>query len=180
MLTACPSCTRDGEDRALTTDVGRPEPPGPLEPPGPRGPPGPPDGGRIATAVVPPRTGRALGRLVVAGSAVGFLTGLFGVGGGFVIMPALTLGLGLSLPTAIGTSLAVIVGNAVVALGFRGLGSVDWGVAVPFALTMIVGTTVGSLVAARVPARRALHGFALLLIAVALANAAAAAIALTG
>ena len=43
--------------------------------------------------------------ILAAGTAVGFLTGLFGVGGGFVIVPALTLALGLSMPLAIGTSL---------------------------------------------------------------------------
>jgi uncharacterized membrane protein YfcA len=68
---------------------------------------------------------------------VGFLTGLFGVGGGFVIVPALTLALGLPMPVAIGTSLAVIVGNAAVALGFRSLDAVDRHIAVAFTLTML-------------------------------------------
>ncbi len=43
----------------------------------------------------------------LAGTVVGFLTGLFGVGGGFVIVPALALGLKLPMPEAIGTSLLV-------------------------------------------------------------------------
>jgi uncharacterized protein len=151
MLTACPSCTREGEDDALTAETAEP-----LR-----------TGGRRTSA-----------RIVVAGSAVGFLTGLFGVGGGFVIVPALTLGLGLPLPTAIGTSLTAVAGNAVVALGFRGLGAVDWHIAGPFALTVLAGTAAGSLLAGRIPARRALHGFAVLLVAVALANGIAAALAL--
>ena len=50
--------------------------------------------------------------LLAMGAAVGFLSRMFGVGGGFVIVPALTLALSMSMPVAIGTSLAVIVGNA--------------------------------------------------------------------
>ena len=50
---------------------------------------------------------------------VGFLTGLFGVGGGFVIVPALALALGLPMPEAIGTSLLVIAINSAVALTTR-------------------------------------------------------------
>jgi uncharacterized membrane protein YfcA len=175
MLTACPSCTRVGEERVLAASaastIG-----------------GTDDGGRTATAravasvqrLVGPISGASLARLVVAGTAVGFLTGLFGVGGGFVIVPALTLALGLSMPVAIGTSLVVIVGNAAVALGFRGLESVDWSLAVPFTATMLVGSLVGSLVAHRLPPERSLHAFASLLVLVAIANGIAAATALAG
>jgi uncharacterized membrane protein YfcA len=119
-------------------------------------------------------------RVVGAGTAVGFLTGAFGVGGGFVVVPALTLVLGLSMPVAIGTSLAVVAGNAAVALAIRGVGAVEWDVAVPFTATMLVGSLVGGLVAHRLPARRSLQAFAALLVAVAVANGAAAAFALVG
>lgn len=44
---------------------------------------------------------------------VGFLTGLFGVGGGFLIIPALVLLLGLPMTVAVGTSLVIIVINSV-------------------------------------------------------------------
>ena len=116
----------------------------------------------------------------MAGTAVGFLTGLFGVGGGFVIVPALTLGLGLSLPAAIGTSLAVIVGNDAVALAFRGTGAVDWSVALPFTVTMLAGTWRGPCSRLACPRGRALQAFAVLLVAVALANGAAALVAVMG
>jgi uncharacterized membrane protein YfcA len=169
MLTACPSCTREGEETAIAEE--RPAPPAAST-----------SGGtsQVLAPARPTATARSLGRLVLAGSVVGFLTGLFGVGGGFVIVPALTLGLGLSLPVAVGTSLAVIVGNAAVALGFRGVDAVDWDIAVPFAATMLIGTAVGSAVATRLPARRSLHAFAILLVAVAVANGAAAIVALVG
>lgn len=60
----------------------------------------------------------ALGVSLAAGSAVGFLTGLLGVGGGFLIVPAIALLMRCSLYTAVGTSLAVIAVNS--AAGFAG------------------------------------------------------------
>jgi uncharacterized membrane protein YfcA len=203
MLTACPSCTREGDERAVEDAAladgpaaapsavaqgghvaggvphsgGAPVPEAAVVTPALA--PGERDGATPAT-LASRIDARSLARLVVAGTAVGFLTGLFGVGGGFVIVPALTLGLGLSLPTAIGTSLAVIVGNSAVALTFRGTGAVDWSVALPFTITMLAGTAAGALLASRLPARRALHAFAVLLVAVALANGAAALVAVVG
>ena len=149
MLTACPSCTRVGE-QAVAGDQGSARSIDPL----------------------------GVLRIVAAGMVVGFLTGLFGVGGGFVIVPALTLALGMSMPDAIGTSLAVIVGNAAVALGFRGLDAVDWAIAVPFTATMLIGSAVGATFSHRLPAERSLRAFAALLVLVALANGIAAAVAL--
>jgi uncharacterized protein len=135
-----------------------------------------------ATADPPPATAHrergAVIRVVIAGSVVGFLTGLFGVGGGFVIVPALTLALGFPLPAAIGTSLVVIAGNAVVALGFRGLDAVEWDIAVPFTATMLAGGLVGAAIAHRLPMKRSLQAFAGLLVAVAIGNGIAAAAAL--
>ncbi len=153
MLTACPSCTRVGEEEALAAD-GEPD----------RRDPG-------LTGVV---------RVVLTGTLVGFITGLFGVGGGFVIVPALTLALGLNMAQAIATSLVVIVGNALVALGFRGLDAVDWELALPFTATMVVGSYVGSRVAHRLPPAASLRAFASLLVLVAVGNAVAAGAALWG
>ncbi|MFP5431472.1 MAG: TSUP family transporter, partial [Gammaproteobacteria bacterium] len=48
-------------------------------------------------------------RLLLAGAVTGLLSGLFGVGGGFVIVPMLVLISGLAMPQAVATSLAVIV-----------------------------------------------------------------------
>lgn len=55
----------------------------------------------------------------VLGRWSGFLTGLLGVGGGFIIVPALTLLLGLEMSTAVGTSLVIIVINSVSPHTFR-------------------------------------------------------------
>jgi len=178
MLTACPTCTKVGEAGAVASASGSPvhvETSASMV--GIEGGPG-------STVVVAPSQTlasgrlRAVSRVVAAGSVVGFLTGLFGVGGGFVIVPALTLALGLTLPVAIGTSLVVIAGNAAIALGFRGVESVDWGVAIPFTATMLVGSTLGAAIADRLPPTRSLQAFAALLVAVAIGNGIASAAAL--
>ena len=61
---------------------------------------------------------RSPARLLAQGLAVGLFTGLIGAGGGFLIVPALALWAGLPMPTAVGTSLLVIVMNS--AAGFAG------------------------------------------------------------
>ncbi len=66
-------------------------------------------------------------KVIVAGTIVGLLTGFFGVGGGFVIVPALVLALGFTMPEAVGTSLLVISINSAVALTTRlQAGSIEW------------------------------------------------------
>ena len=88
-------------------------------------------------------------KVLVAGSVVGVLTGFFGVGGGFVIVPALVLALGFTMPDAVGTSLIVITVNSVVALSTRlPGGSVEWSVIIPFAVASLIGVFVGSRLAA--------------------------------
>lgn len=84
-------------------------------------------------------------KVVVAGTIVGLLTGFFGVGGGFVIVPALVLALGFTMPEAIGTSLLVIAINSAVALTTRlQAGSVEWGTVIPFTIASLLGVVVGS------------------------------------
>jgi len=84
-------------------------------------------------------------RLLFDGFLVGGLTGLVGVGGGFLIVPALTLLVGLPMQAAIGTSLLVIVMNAV-----AGLSGYANHVALDVSLTVIVtgGAVFGSLLGA--------------------------------
>jgi uncharacterized membrane protein YfcA len=84
-------------------------------------------------------------KVVLAGSFIGLLTGFFGVGGGFVIVPALVLALGFSMPDAVGTSLIVIAVNSTVALATRlPSGSVEWGTVIPFTIASLIGVFVGS------------------------------------
>lgn len=129
-----------------------------------------------------PSRAAAAVRVILAGTGVGLLTGLFGVGGGFVVVPALVLALGFTMPQAVGTSLLVIVVNAVVALGGRaGTGvEFEWAVIVPFTLSAAAGVLVGSRVADKVPAERLTRWFVALLVGVALYTAASSAVALAG
>lgn len=110
-------------------------------------------------------TGATVGRVIGAGLIVGFLTGFFGVGGGFVIVPGLVFALGYSMPTAVGTSLLVIAINSAGALLARiGGATFDWAVIVPFTAAAIVGSLAGKRVADRVPAAGLTRGFVVLLL----------------
>jgi uncharacterized membrane protein YfcA len=101
-------------------------------------------------------------KIVTAATAVGLLTGFFGVGGGFVIVPALVLALGFEMPAAVGTSLLVIAINSAASLAARLGGHVhlDWPLLAVFAVA-------GNRVACRVDASRLTAAFAVLLAAVA-------------
>ena len=100
------------------------------------------------------------------GLAGGTLAGLFGVGGGIVFVPALTLGLGLSQLSAEATSLAAIV--PVVAVGsFRQhrSGLVEWRSAAIIGLCSLAGVLAGAEIALRLPEstlRRAFAAFLLI------------------
>ena len=82
-----------------------------------------------------------LPKAIATGAVVGFLTGLLGVGGGFLIVPALTLVLGLPMALTVGTSLVIIVINS--AAGFAAhLGDlqIDWAVTAAFAVTAMAAS----------------------------------------
>jgi uncharacterized membrane protein YfcA len=108
---------------------------------------------------------RATGRLILQGLAVGGFTGLIGAGGGFLIVPALTLWAGLSMRAAVGTSLFVIVLNTMA--GFAGYLShveVNYALIGAVAVVAIAGSFVGSRLANQInPAslRRAFAVFVL-------------------
>jgi uncharacterized membrane protein YfcA len=109
-------------------------------------------------------------RVLAAGFGVGSLTGFFGVGGGFIIVPALALLVGLPTRQAVATSLVVIVINCASAL----LGhltnentQVPLGVLSLFALGGFAGSTGGARLAGRWPDRRLSRIFAALVAGVA-------------
>lgn len=107
--------------------------------------------------------------VLVTGTGVGFLTGLFGVGGGFVIVPALVLVLRLPMPEAVGTSLLIIAINSSVALATRlATTSIDFGVALPFLVAAIIGVVAGGRLSGRLDPHRSRVWFAGLLVAVAI------------
>lgn len=109
-------------------------------------------------------------KLIAGGTLTGFLTGFLGVGGGFVIVPALVLAFGLTMPIAVGTSLVIIALNSVVALLAR-TGSIwlDWSIVAPFTIGAVLASALGRPIASRVPVRVLQGAFAGLLVVVAVA-----------
>ena len=106
--------------------------------------------------------------VVATALAVGVLTGFFGVGGGFVILPALVLVLKLPMQQAVGTSLMIVALNSGTSLVARaGTAHFDWEVIVPFTIAAMAATLAGKQVADRLPARKLKLGFATLLVLVA-------------
>lgn len=108
------------------------------------------------------------GGLVLLGLMSGLLAGLFGVGGGIVIVPALVSLFGLDIKQAIGTSLAVILPTAVMgsAAHFR-QGNVRLVEACLVAAGAVVSAVVGAALVQRLPSYGLKRLFAVLLIAVA-------------
>lgn len=96
-------------------------------------------------------------RLIATGLVVGLASGFFGIGGGFLIVPAIMLGSGMATINAVGSSL-VSVGTfgLATALSYAIAGLVDWRIAGLFILGGIAGGLVGVALAKRLSARRAL------------------------
>ena len=92
-------------------------------------------------------------RVVVAGVAVGLLTGFFGVGGGFLIVPVLTLWFDFSFRRAVATSLVIITltGCAALASHLAFGAAVDAPVTIALSLATGFGALVGTVFAQRVP-----------------------------
>ena len=125
----------------------------------------------LRSAALPDTSGAAQKPLVLiaaAGIVVGMLTGLVGIGGGFLIVPALVLLGGVPMKQAIGTSLAVITMNALSGfVGYLGTVALDWNVMALFAAVAAGGILAGTSLAARVSVAQLKHGFAFFLLAVA-------------
>ncbi|MGA9873765.1 MAG: sulfite exporter TauE/SafE family protein [Rhodococcus sp. (in: high G+C Gram-positive bacteria)] len=111
---------------------------------------------------------RCAPRSIPTGFGVGVLTGLFGVGGGFLIIPALVLLLGIEMSVAVGTSLVVIVANSAAGLIAQadGLGG-NWTLTAAFAGAAIAGSLVAGLFSARIDTDKLRKWFAYLVFVVA-------------
>ncbi|TDC71711.1 sulfite exporter TauE/SafE family protein [Actinomadura sp. GC306] len=93
---------------------------------------------------------RPMPRILAEGVIVGIVTGLVGAGGGFLVVPALALLGGLSMPAAVGTSLLVIAMKSFAGLaGYLSGVGIDW----PLALAVTGAAVVGGLVGARLGGR---------------------------
>lgn len=114
----------------------------------------------------PPRD-HAVPTVAGAGLGVGVLTGLVGIGGGFLIVPALVILVGLPMKEAVGTSLLVITLNAAAGFaGYLGQVQVPWDFLAGFAAVAIGGIVAGTRLVQHVPTASLRRGFAVFLIVV--------------
>ncbi len=120
----------------------------------------------IAMAMLRPREQGPLAHqswwmTLLGGMGVGFLTGFLGVGGGFLIVPALVLFLGMSMPDAVGSSLLVITLNSAAGvLGHLTGGQMPWALIGFFSLSGLVGLLLGARLTRILPALRLRQIFA--------------------
>lgn len=112
--------------------------------------------------------------IAMHGIAVGLLTGLIGVGGGFLIVPALVLLSGLSMKQAVGTSLSIIALKSFAGFaGYAGSVDIDYSLLGSFAVIAIIGSLIGGQIAERLPdelLRRGFGGFLLIVASYILLN----------
>lgn len=105
--------------------------------------------------------------LIALGVVAGFLSGVFGVGGGVLVVPALLL-MGVDQRRAAGSSVAAILPTAIVgAISYGLAGHVDWLAGILLAIGAVIGAQVGSLLLARLPRTVLFWGFIGLLVLVA-------------
>lgn len=91
--------------------------------------------------------------VIIEGIIIGFLTGLVGAGGGFLIIPALVLLTGLPFKTAVGTSLFIIAINSLI--GFLGdvlNYSMDWKLLLSVTALSVIGILIGDRISKKIPA----------------------------
>ncbi len=126
--------------------------------------PGMADGGGLEQAVASAR----LGHIAVHGIVVGVLTGMVGVGGGFLIVPSLVLLSGLSMKQAVGTSLAIVSAKSFAGLaGYAGAVAIDYTLMGTFTAVAVTAGVVGGYVSTRISAALLKKSFAVFLVLVA-------------
>ena len=99
-------------------------------------------------------------KALAEGLGVGAVTGLVGAGGGFLVVPALVLLGGLSMPAAVGTSLVVIAMKSVAGVaGYLSGVQFDWATAGAVTTATVIGALIGARLVDHVPADRLRDGF---------------------
>src|SRR5215208_4530183 len=107
--------------------------------------------------------------LAALGVAVGVLTGLVGVGGGFLIVPALVLLGNVHMKEAAGTSLLVIAANSAAGfVGYLGKVEIQWGLLALFTVLAVAGSFAGTYLVRFVPSEKLQKGFAIFLVLMAI------------
>ncbi|MEU8344823.1 sulfite exporter TauE/SafE family protein [Spirillospora sp. NPDC048832] len=103
---------------------------------------------------------RPIVRILAEGVTVGLVTGLVGAGGGFLVVPALVLLGGLSMPVAVGTSLLVIAMKSFAGLaGYLSSVHIDWPLTLAVTAAAVLGGLAGSRLAGRVDPQRLRQAF---------------------
>ena len=105
----------------------------------------------------------------IEGIGVGVLTGFVGVGGGFMIIPALVLLGSIPMKEAIGTSLLIIAAKSATGfLGYLNQVNIDWALVISFTLAASIGTIAGSYLTRLIDAKQLQRGFGYFVLAVAI------------
>ncbi len=108
-------------------------------------------------------------KTILVGLAAGFLSGLFGVGGGILMVPAMVIVLGVAQKLAHGTSLAAVLPISLAGVvGYALDDKIDWPVLGLLAVGAVAGAVVGTHILHRLPQRTVGFAFAALLVATAL------------
>lgn len=108
-------------------------------------------------------------KIVLVGAAVGLVSGFVGAGGGFLIVPALTLLARFPMRTAVATSLLIITMQSAAGLqGYLISISIDWVLALSLAGIAVLGSFIGFWLAGRVPDRGLRKGFGCFVLVIAL------------
>lgn len=107
-------------------------------------------------------------RLILTGGLSGFLSGLLGVGGGFIIVPTLHSISNLETKMIVATSLAVIaLVSMASAISYAGSGVISWWIAAPFITATLVGMLVGRSLHSKIPSHISVLIFGILSLTIA-------------
>ena len=105
--------------------------------------------------------------MLSVGFGVGLLTGVIGIGGGFLIVPALVILGRVPMKSAVGTSLLVIALNSASGyLGHHGREIVPWDFVVRFTVVAVFGILAGTALVRHIPTRQLKQAFAVLLVVI--------------
>jgi uncharacterized protein len=108
-------------------------------------------------------------RLILTGGFSGFLSGLLGVGGGFIIVPTLHSISNLETKMIVATSLAVIaLVSMASAFAYAGHGHILWSIALPFVITTVMGMVLGRVLQSKIPSHISVLIFGVLSLAIAI------------
>ena len=124
---------------------------------------------RHADGIVTSQSEKSKTVVLASGAAVGLLTGVLGVGGGFLVVPALVMLVGLPVQVAVGTSLIVIAMNSVAGfIGHMGSSSLDLAMILIFTSSGLIGTLAGTKLSSRISSSRLQKVFAIFVFILAL------------